>query len=121
MNLEKEMYKNYLGSRGEQFGGKEIMFIEDAVRIAKQYAEEIEIEKEINEPYFGWCDVEGCHIEGCSGGNAWRETGYWTVCPSHAQDFRDGKPQPKMEDESIKKENSRDKKTGCLPLLTEEK
>ena len=31
-----------------------------------------------NEPYFGWCDVERCENEGCSGGMAWRDTGYWT-------------------------------------------
>lgn len=48
MNLEKEMYKNYLGSRGEQFGGKEIMFIEDAVRIAKRYAKANRLEPEVD-------------------------------------------------------------------------
>jgi len=78
------------------------------------------IEKEYNvgkyyEPYFGWCNVEGCENEGCSGGNAWRETGYWTVCYKHADDFRNGKPQPKMQQKYIDKEKSRDPKTGYLP------
>ncbi len=51
------------------------------------------------EPYFGWCDVLGCENEGCSGGNAWSDSGYWAVCTGHAQDYRDGKPQPKMKTE----------------------
>lgn len=67
------------------------------------------------EPYFGWCDVEGCDREGCSGGNAWRETGYWTVCPVHAEDCRKGLPQPKMKQSAIDRENSRDPITHCLP------
>jgi len=80
-----------------------------------------ELEKRIkqlenDEPYFGWCNVEGCEKEGCSGGNAWRGTGYWTVCDKHADDFRAGKPQPKMKQSAIDKENSRDKKTGQLPI-----
>ena len=66
-------------------------------------------------PYFGWCDVKGCKEEGCSNGNAWRDTGYWTVCTLHADDYIAGKPQPKMKQAAIKKEKSRDKKTGYLP------
>lgn len=67
------------------------------------------------EPYFGWCDVDGCDGEGCSGGAAWEETGYWTVCSKHSNDWRGGKPQPKMKQKAINRENSRDKETGCLP------
>ena len=78
-----------------------------------------EIDKELSEPYFGWCDVEGCDKEGCSGGNAWRDSGYWTVCSQHAQDYRDKKPQPKMKKASVKKESLRDKKTGYLPSIKE--
>ena len=91
----------------------------------EKYAEEMckkqreEIDKELSEPYFGWCDVEGCDEEGCSGGNAWRDSGYWTVCYKHAQDHRDKKPQPKMKRASVEKENSRDKKTGYLPSIKE--
>lgn len=91
----------------------------------EKYAEEMckkqreEIDKELSEPYFGWCDVEGCDEEGCSGGNAWRDSGYWTVCSQHAQDHRDKKPQPKMKRASVEKENSRDKKTGYLPSIKE--
>jgi hypothetical protein len=70
-----------------------------------------------DEPYFGWCDVEGCEKEGCSGGNAWRETGYWTVCTKHADDCRKGQPQPKMKQKAIERENSRDKTTGYLPSV----
>lgn len=66
------------------------------------------------EPYFGWCNVEGCENEGCSGGNAWRETGYWTVCYKHSADYREGKPQPKMKQAAIDREASRGK-DGCLP------
>ena len=91
----------------------------------KKYAEECckeqekEIDKELSEPYFGWCDVEGCDEEGCSGGNAWRDSGYWTVCYKHAQDHRDKKPQPKMKRASVEKESLRDKKTGYLPSIKE--
>jgi hypothetical protein len=67
------------------------------------------------EPYFGWCDVEGCENEGSSGGVGWAETGHWTICRKHGKDFRDGKPQPKMKQEAIDRENSRDKVTGFLP------
>ncbi|MFH1528945.1 MAG: hypothetical protein ABIG69_20265 [Bacteroidota bacterium] len=67
------------------------------------------------EPYFGWCDIGGCENEGCSGGNAWRDTGYWTVCTNHADDYRQGKQQPKMKQKAIYRENRRDKKTGYLP------
>ena len=66
------------------------------------------------EPYFGWCDVEGCENEGCSGGNAWGDMGYWTVCYKHADDYRKNKPMPKMKQKAIDRENSRDKTTGCL-------
>jgi len=71
------------------------------------------------EPYFGWCDVEGCDKEGCSGGNAWRRSGYWTVCYMHANDFAENKPQPEMKQKSIDRENSRNKTTGYLPNTTQ--
>lgn len=70
-----------------------------------------------DEPYFGWCDVEGCSNEGVSGGNCWKNTGYWTACSKHASDYRNGKPQPKMEQSAIDREDSRDKITGWLPKL----
>lgn len=66
------------------------------------------------EPYFGWCDVDGCKEEGAAGGCYWSDTGYWTTCHKHSQDARDGKPQPKMKMRAIKREASRDKKTGYL-------
>lgn len=69
------------------------------------------------EPYFGWCDVDGCDNEGCSGGIAWRDTGYWTVCYKHSYQFRKGLEQPKMKQTAIDRENSRDKITGYLPIL----
>jgi len=69
------------------------------------------------EPYFGWCDVDGCENEGSSGGMAWRESGYWTVCMDHGSAFRNGKPQPKMKQSAIDRENSRDKKTGYLTYV----
>lgn|SRR3990167_3593679 len=66
-----------------------------------------------DEPYFGWCDVDGCDNEGCSGGMAWRESGYWTVCSKHAQMHREGKDQPKMKQKAIDKEKTR-KPDGTL-------
>lgn len=68
-----------------------------------------------NGPYFGWCNVDGCEREGCSGGNAWRETGYWTVCHKHADEYRAGKPQPKMKQKYIDREKSR-LPDGTLPV-----
>ena len=62
------------------------------------------------EPYFGWCDVDGCKNEGCSGGSAWRDTGYWTVCYKHSDEHRKGLEQPKMKQSSVERENKRDKK-----------
>jgi hypothetical protein len=75
------------------------------------------------EPYFGWCDVSRCKNEGCSGGNAWNDTGYWTVCTKHAASCRAGDPQPKMKQSAIKREKSRDKITGYLPskIMTNKK
>ena len=75
----------------------------------------VEAKEHAYEPYFGWCDVSRCKNEGCSGGVAWRETGYWTVCSEHAASDRNGDPQPKMKQSAIKREKSRDKITGYLP------
>lgn len=74
------------------------------------------MEQEIidDEPYFGWCNVDGCENEGSSGGIAWRETGYWTVCYKHSADYRAGKPQPKMKQKYIDREKSR-LPDGTLP------
>jgi len=84
-----------------------------------KYEDAIEDEDE-DEPYFGWCDVEGCENEGCSGGMAWDNTGkYWTVCHKHSQQHREGKPQPKMKQSAIERENRRDKETGFLKLANE--
>ncbi len=75
--------------------------------------------KEEYVPRFGWCDVDGCNIEGCCGGTAWRDKGYWVVCSKHSADSRKGLPMPKMKKESISRENSRDKITGHLPMVGE--
>lgn len=73
-------------------------------------------EEEENNPYWYWpqCDVEGCEGVSCRGGGVWEETGYWSVCSEHSQDFRDFKPQPKMKQASIDREATRDE-DGCLP------
>ena len=70
-----------------------------------------------NDPYsyFPQCDVAYCKGVSCSGGNAWRETGYWSVCPKHADMHRKGLPQPKMRWSAIKREKSR-LPDGCLPI-----
>ena len=65
-------------------------------------------------PYMGWCDVKGCKNEACGGGGHWRETGYWLLCLKHMGDCGNGKIQPKMKQEAIDRENSRDK-NGYLP------
>ena len=70
------------------------------------------------EPYFGWCNVEGCENEGANGGGCWRETGYWTVCSKHSQMWREGKPQPKMKQKYIDKEATR-LPDGTLPIVNE--
>jgi hypothetical protein len=77
------------------------------------------VEKELeksNEPYFGWCDVEGCKNEASSGGCYWEETGYWKICSKHAEEHRKGASQPKMRQTAIDRENSRDKVTNYLPI-----
>lgn len=56
------------------------------------------------------CDVEGCKRVPSSGGGHWRETGYWEICYEHGNDARAGKPQPKMKQAAIDRENSRDEK-----------
>ena len=124
MNWEEELEdkwylhtKNYDESRDFTTCGEEVKdFIKSLLK--KQRGE---IEKEYNvgehyEPFFGWCDVEGCEDEGCCGGTVWRKTGYWTACIKHAQEHRDGKPQPKMKQSAIDRENSRDPETGYLTV-----
>ena len=69
---------------------------------------------EDTEPYFGWCDVEGCENEGCCGGTCWSETGHWRVCSKHSQQHREGSLQPQMKQAAIDRENSRDE-NGYLP------
>jgi hypothetical protein len=64
---------------------------------------------------FDNCDVDGCENEGCSGGTVWRESGYWTACRKHSNDFYSKRPQPRMKQSAIDRENSRDKITGYLP------
>lgn len=68
------------------------------------------------EPYYGWCDVEGCENEGANGGGCWRETGYWTVCSKHSQEYREGKPQPPMKQSAI----DREKRRGADGVLVNE-
>lgn len=65
-------------------------------------------------PYFGWCDVDGCENEGSSGGMAWADTGYWTVCSKHFKMHKEGKEQPKMKQKAIDKEKTR-RPDGTLP------
>ena len=72
------------------------------------------------EPYFGWCNVEGCENEGANGGGCWPETGYWTVCSKHAAEYRAGQPQPKMQQKYIDKEATR-LPDGTLPVGNESK
>ena len=66
------------------------------------------------EPYFGWCDVDGCENESCNNGTAWSKSGYWKVCYKHSAQFRNGLPQPTMKQKSVDRENSR-LEDGTLP------
>src|SRR3990172_6165415 len=90
----------------------EISYIESELSALEKEVPEEKPEKYV--PYFGWCDVSRCKNEGCSGGVAWKETGYWTVCTKHAASCRNGDVQPKMKQSAIKREKSRDKVTGYL-------
>ena len=101
------------------FDEKDKLETELIANIKELFKESVPLDEQVSgeeyEPYFGWCDVNGCEGEGCSGGNAWRDTGYWTVCSKHADMYREGKQQPKMKKKAIDRENSRDKETGYLP------
>jgi hypothetical protein len=83
-------------------------------KLAQQQQKPMDEPYEPYVPYFGWCDVSRCKNEGCCGGTEWRETGYWTLCSKHSQMAREGKDQPKMKQEAVKREKRRDKKTGYL-------
>jgi len=72
------------------------------------------------EPYYGWCDVDGCDQEACGGGIAWRETGYWRGCTQDSKDYREGKSQPMMKPEAIAKEKMRGA-DGILKINPQEK
>ena len=92
-------------------------FYKEIFNLMESYAQSHQVEMpsdEPYEPYFGWCDVDKCKNEGCCGGTGWRETGYWTLCTEHSAMARNGDKQPKMKKSSVKRENSRDKKTGYL-------
>lgn len=93
-----------------------IMFSDLLEEFAKSAIQDyVKVLQEIDsEPYFGYCDVDGCDGEGCSGGNAWRETGYWTVCSEHSSICREGGEQPKMKQSAIDREDSRGA-DGILP------
>lgn len=105
------------------FDLKPIYWYEPATRVVltvEEYSNlvfNISNDRQDNEPYFGWCDVDGCNNAGSSGGMGWRDTGYWTLCSIHFKDYHDKKPQPKMKDVSIKRESTRDE-NGRLPLST---
>ena len=74
--------------------------------ILRLFPASVNVEQEYK-PYFGWCDVDGCENEAANGGGCWRESGYWKVCTKHSAEFREGKPQPKMKQSSIDRENTR--------------
>jgi len=76
----------------------------------------VEQVKELQERlFYSECDVENCEFPPDNQGGCWNDTGYWCVCWHHSQKFRNGEQQPKMKDEAIERENSRDKVTGFLP------
>jgi len=74
----------------------------------------------IEEGHRAICDVKGCANWVTAGGDAWRETGHWSVCREHSQSSRAGEPQPKMKQRAIDEEASRDER-GYLPMPKEGK
>ena len=120
----------YLVFNGEEIYYTELEYLDESpspesIERVKELEKEVErlkaelsiIEERENNPYWYWpqCDVEGCDGVSCCGGGVWAETGYWSVCSKHSDDYRNGKPQPKMKQESIDREASRDK-DGILPI-----
>jgi hypothetical protein len=87
------------------------------VKIMRQYVSDVQKEPKESEPYFGWCDVEGCEREASSGGFYWQETGYWKICYKHSALCREDKPQPQMKQSAIDRENSR-LPDGRLPNIS---
>ncbi len=65
-------------------------------------------------PLMGYCDVDGCEDESTSQGICWRNAGYWHCCAKHNAEYRNGSPQPKMNQTAIDREASRDE-NGILP------
>lgn len=114
IDLQSEVIELFLNFLRKGINPRLVKIQEIKQQIATLKAEVEREEKEENEPYFGWCDVEGCELPGCSGGVYWRETGYWTICSIHSNMARSGIEQPKMKQEAIEREKRRDKKTGYL-------
>jgi hypothetical protein len=84
------------------------LFDNEVQRDLRAMADRMEqLQQKEYEPYFGWCDVDGCMYEGANGGGCWRETGYWTVCSHHSTQWRAGKKQPKMKQTAIEREKRR--------------
>jgi hypothetical protein len=110
---QKELIANF-----ENYLSNPSLYQKNKIKIESELAalEAEEDKPEIYKPYFGWCDVSRCKNEGCSGGVAWKETGHWTVCYKHSASAKNGDPQPKMKQSAIKREKSRDKVTGYLPI-----
>lgn len=66
------------------------------------------VQDSLDELFRATCDVDGCDNNPANGGGCWRETGYWSVCSEHSQTWREGKTQPKMKEEAIEREKTRD-------------
>jgi hypothetical protein len=94
-----------------------LQLYKNCYKLLMQFAQQEQSEQVTDksyEPYFGWCDVDGCKNEGCCGGTGWMKSGYWTLCTNHSRMSREGKKQPKMKQSAIQRESRRDKKTGWL-------
>lgn len=59
--------------------------------------------------FMGYCEVKGCNEEAVSGGNCWRETGWWAICDKHSKIWRAKEIQPKMNQSAINRESKRGK------------
>lgn len=115
MDIKNKIIKAIHDIESRRGNIRELTTAEIVEELTSELEQQRDEEKQIEyEPYFGWCDVEGCKNEGSGGGIGWRETGYWTLCMDHNRMARESKKQPEMKQSAIDRENSRDKLTGYL-------
>ena len=104
---EKLSGRSHTCPNSNEFDSEYVEWLEEKIDLLTQ-------EVEVDEYGFGTCDVNGCELESCNSGGCWIETGYWSVCSKHSEQFRSGLPVPHMKSSAFLREASR-KDDGCLP------